>query len=113
MVQSCPEASPAKWHLAHTTWFFESFILREFLPGYRSSTKTFPGCSTATTRVSAPFLRSVCASSFSRPGLDEVLRYREHVDDAIERLLEREPEPEALNASNWGRTTKSSIRSCC
>src|SRR5450631_2848906 len=42
MVQSCPEASPAKWHLAHTAWFFESFVLREFLPGYNLFNSDFP-----------------------------------------------------------------------
>src|SRR5690348_9000776 len=42
MVQSCAEASPAKWHLAHTAWFFESFILSEFLPGYKLFNRDFP-----------------------------------------------------------------------
>src|SRR5215475_14191729 len=41
MVQSCPEASPVKWHQAHTTWFFEAFVLRPFLPGYKLFNEEF------------------------------------------------------------------------
>ncbi len=88
MVQSCPEASPAKWHLAHTAWFFESFILREFLPGYRIFNRDFEWLFNSYYQTFAHFPEKKLRSSFSRPGVDEILRYREHVDAAVERLLE-------------------------
>ena len=106
MVQSCPEASPAKWHLAHTTWFFESFVLREFLPGYRLFNPDFPWLFNSYYESFSAFPEKRLRSSFSRPGLDEILRYREHVDAAMERLLERDPEPEALRAHRAGRESR-------
>jgi ergothioneine biosynthesis protein EgtB len=102
MVQSCPEGSPAKWHLAHTTWFFESFVLREFLPDYRVFNADFAWLFNSYYESFSAFPEKRLRSSFSRPGLDEVLRYREHVDAAMERLLEREPEAEALRRIELG-----------
>ncbi len=102
MVQSCPEASPAKWHLAHTTWFFESFVLREFLPDYRVFNADFAWLFNSYYESFSAFPEKRLRSSFSRPGLDEVLRYREHVDAAMERLLAREPEAEALRRIELG-----------
>ena len=52
-VQSMPDASPAKWHRAHTTWFFEQFVLQPHLSGYQVCDPRFRSCSTATTRPSA------------------------------------------------------------
>jgi ergothioneine biosynthesis protein EgtB len=102
MVQSCPEASPAKWHLAHTAWFFESFILREFLPGYRLFNPDFPWLFNSYYETFSEFPEKRLRSSFSRPGLEEVLRYREHVDAGIERLLEGDVHPEALRRIELG-----------
>src|ERR1700735_685240 len=94
MVQSCAEASPAKWHLAHTTWFFESFVLREFLPDYRVFNADFAWLFNSYYESFSAFPEKRLRASFSRPSLDEILRYREHVDAAMERLFELEPEPE-------------------
>ncbi len=102
MVQSCSEASPAKWHLAHTTWFFESFVLREFLPGYQVFNADFAWLFNSYYESFSAFPEKRLRSSFSRPGLDEILRYREHVDLGLERLFEQEPEAEALRRIELG-----------
>lgn len=96
MVQSCPEASPAKWHLAHTAWFFESFILREFLAGYREFHPDFHWLFNSYYQSFAAFPEKRLRSSFSRPSLEEVLAFRAHVDEAMERLFDSDPPAEAL-----------------
>jgi ergothioneine biosynthesis protein EgtB len=94
MVQSCPEASPAKWHLAHTTWFFETFILSEFLPGYRPFHPDFLWLfNSYYNAVSSQPLKKLRAS-FSRPTLEQILDYRRHVEAAMIRLIESGPPDE-------------------
>src|SRR5580700_9053777 len=78
MVQSCPEASPAKWHLAHTAWFFESFVLREFLPGYRPLNPDFQWLFNSYYEGYSAIPEKKLRASFSRPSIAEILRYREH-----------------------------------
>ncbi len=102
MVQSCPEASPVKWHLAHTSWFFESFVLREFAGEYRAFHPDFGWLFNSYYQSFSAFPEKRLRSSFSRPPLDEILRYRTHVDEAVERLLERDVEPEALKRIELG-----------
>jgi len=88
MVQSCPEASPAKWHLAHTTWFFETFLLSEFLSGYRPFHPDFVWLfNSYYNSVSDQPLKKL-RGSFSRPSLAEILDYRQHVEHAMQRLIE-------------------------
>ena len=96
MVQSCPEASPAKWHLAHTTWFFETFVLREFLPDYRDFHPDFHWLFNSYYNSLGDMPAKSLRASFSRPPLADILAYRTHVDTAIARLLDVRPcHPEA------------------
>jgi ergothioneine biosynthesis protein EgtB len=88
MVQSCPEASPIKWHQAHTTWFFETFILRPFLPDYRPFREDFHRLfNSYYISLGEEIPQKKLRASFSRPSLDEVLAFRDHVDHAMERLF--------------------------
>jgi ergothioneine biosynthesis protein EgtB len=102
MVQSCPEASPAKWHLAHTAWFFESFILREFVPGYQVFDPDYAWLFNSYYQTFAAFPEKRLRSSFSRPPLERILAFRAHVDEAIGRMLERNPDEEAVKRVELG-----------
>jgi ergothioneine biosynthesis protein EgtB len=96
MVQSSPEASPVKWHLAHTSWFFETFVLSEFAHGYPAFHPDFHWLFNSYYKALGEMPEKKLRASFSRPPLEAVLAYRSHVDDAIASLLEANPEEEAL-----------------
>jgi ergothioneine biosynthesis protein EgtB len=86
MVQSCPDASPAKWHLAHTTWFFETFVLREFVAGYRPFHPDFVWLFNSYYNAVSAQPEKKLRASFSRPTAQEILAYRAAVDAAMEDL---------------------------
>ena len=104
MVQSCAEASPAKWHLAHTSWFFETFVLREFLDGYCDFHPDFHWLFNSYYNSLGDMPAKSLRASFSRPPLADILAYRVHVDAAIARLLDSAPEF-AANAEAVRRIT--------
>jgi ergothioneine biosynthesis protein EgtB len=102
MVQSCAEASPVKWHLAHTSWFFETFVLSEFIAAYKPFNPDFRWLFNSYYKALGEMPEKKLRASFSRPPLNQVLAYRKHVDDAIATLLEKTPEDEALRRISLG-----------
>ncbi len=95
MVQSCAEASPAKWHLAHTTWFFETFILAEFLPAYKPYHPDFHWLFNSYYNALSAQPEKKLRASFSRPGAGEILSYRKYVEEAIATLIKPDMPDEA------------------
>jgi ergothioneine biosynthesis protein EgtB len=86
-IQPFPDASPAKWHLAHTTWFFETFVLRDHVLGYRAFDDRWAFLFNSYYEAEGPRHARPRRGMLSRPSLDEVRAYRAHVDEALERAL--------------------------
>ena len=100
-IQPFPDASPAKWHLAHTTWFFETFVLRDHVPGYRRFDDRYAFLFNSYYEAEGPRHARPRRGMLSRPSLDEVRKYRAHADEALERALPSLP-PAALELIELG-----------
>ena len=87
VVQSMPDVSPTKWHLAHTTWFFETFVLKKFVPGYRAEVPEYAYLFNSYYNAAGDMHRRDLRGLISRPTVSEAHRYRASVDLHIEELL--------------------------
>src|SRR3954451_8506481 len=86
-IQPFPDASPSKWHLAHTTWFFETFVLRDHVPGYQPFDDRFAYLFNSYYEGEGARQARPKRGMISRPSLDEVRAYRSHVDESLARAL--------------------------
>jgi ergothioneine biosynthesis protein EgtB len=87
VVQSMPDVSPTKWHLAHTTWFFETFILKKFVPEYRAEIPEYAYLFNSYYNAAGDMHRRDLRGLISRPTLSQAQRYRASVDSHIDVLL--------------------------
>jgi ergothioneine biosynthesis protein EgtB len=87
VVQSMPDVSPTKWHLAHTTWFFETFILKKFVAGYRAEIPEYAYLFNSYYNAAGDMHRRDLRGLISRPTVSEAQRYRESIDSHMDDLL--------------------------
>lgn len=87
VVQSMPDASPTKWHLAHTSWFFETFVLAAAAPSWPSYDPRFAVLFNSYYNKAGERHPRPARGLLSRPTVEEVFAYRAHVDRGMERLL--------------------------
>src|SRR3954465_11100557 len=87
VIQSMPDASPIKWHRAHTTWFFETFLLQPNMPGYKVYDERFAFLFNSYYVAAGPRHARPKRGMITRPNAAEVAAYRRHLDAAVERLI--------------------------
>ena len=88
VVQSCPDVSPTKWHLAHTTWFFETFVLKVWMQRYRTEVPQYAYLFNSYYNAAGDMHRRDLRGLISRPTVAETYHYRTSVDDCLIKLLE-------------------------
>lgn len=91
VVQAMDDASPTKWHLGHTTWFYETFILKAYVPGYRVFDEAFDYCFNSYYNAVGERHPRPLRGLLTRPSAQLVRAYRRHVDEALVELLSRAP----------------------
>ena len=105
VVQPMPDASPTKWHRAHTTWFFEQFLLTPHLPGYRVFDDDFAYLFNSYYVAAGPRHARPRRGLITRPNSAQVAAYRAHVEDAVAQLImsaDDESLPEVLRILEVG-----------
>ena len=86
-IQTMPDVSPPKWHLAHTSWFFETFLLKPFLPNYREYHPLFTKLFNSYYNTVGNYHPRPERGYLSRPTVKEIYQYREHINDQMEKLI--------------------------
>ena len=95
VVSSMPDVSPTKWHLAHTSWFFETFVLAGHQPDYASPNPKYAFLFNSYYVQAGERHCRAQRGLVTRPSVAEVMTYRSHVDDAMQRLMDRIGDDEA------------------
>jgi ergothioneine biosynthesis protein EgtB len=94
VVQPIVDVSPPKWHLGHTTWFFETFLLKPNLPGYTEFDPDYNFVFNSYYESVGTRVVRTDRGNLSRPAVEDVMRYREYVDKAMHNLLDNPVSPE-------------------
>ena len=110
-VQSMPDASPTKWHLAHTTWFFETFLLRPQVTDYRAFDPAYEYLFNSYYEAVGPRHPRPQRGMITRPAVEEISAYRRHVDAAMAELIDNDRGDWHAARSSSACITSSSIRS--
>ncbi|MFN2508913.1 MAG: ergothioneine biosynthesis protein EgtB [Chthoniobacterales bacterium] len=92
VVQSMPDVSPTKWHLAHTTWFFETFVVKVWIQRYRSEIPQYAYLFNSYYNAAGDMHRRDLRGMISRPTVAETYRYRQSIDECVTQLLENADE---------------------